>query len=106
MNKIYAFNRVIEKNGFDNTVYYLIIKAQAHLFKKYLVAMLKNPKQVKHVKKWAKKFYKEMYKKVDKKYIETGEATIIAQTGLDKPEHYEEYKKWLTLLQGNRKRVS
>lgn len=101
-NKMYAFNRVIEKQGFDNTTNYLIIKAQCHLFKKYLVAMLKAPKQVKHIKKWAKKYYKEMYVKVDKKYIETGEETILAQSGLDKPEHYEEYKKWLTLLKGNK----
>jgi glycosyltransferase involved in cell wall biosynthesis len=103
-NKIYAFNKVIEKQGYDNTVNYLIIKAQCHLFKKYLVAMLKAPKQVKHVKKWAKKFYREMYKTVDIEYREQGEATILAQSGLDKPEHYDEYKKWLGMLLTPKKR--
>lgn len=104
INRIYATQKVLENKEIDNGIKYSILKGQMHLFKKYLVAMLKAPKKIKHVKKWAKKHYFTLYPLVDKEYIEKAEPTALAHTGLDKPEHYEEYKKWLTLLQNDYKR--
>lgn len=103
VNKIYAFNRVIEKNGLEDAVRYMMLKAMTHLFRKYLVAMLRAPKQVKHVQKWAKKYYFNMYHLIGDDYIERAEKTILAQEGLNKVEHYDEYRKWLDILSGKKK---
>jgi hypothetical protein len=95
---------VIERNGMDDSLRYFTLKPMAHLFKKYLAAMLKAPKQVRHVKKWAKKYYKTMYHLIGEDYVERAEKIILAQEGLNKIEHYEEYRKWLDLLDGKKKR--
>jgi glycosyltransferase involved in cell wall biosynthesis len=103
-NKIYALKRVIERNGMDDSIRYFTLKPMAHLFKKYLAAMLKAPKQMKHVLKWSRKYYKTMYPLIGDEYIAKADKTILAQSGLNKVEHYDEYIKWLDLLAHGKKR--
>lgn len=98
INKLDAFDRVITRNGIDEPTQYFMIKGITHLFRKYLLAMFRTKKDVNHVKKWAKKYYKAIYPQLDKEYIEKAEKTILAQTGLDKVEHYEEFVKWKAML--------
>ena len=105
VNKIYAFNRAIEINGMDDAIKYFIMRGMCHLFTKYLLAMLKMPNKLKHVKKWAKKYYNSLYKKIDKEYLEKAEPTVVAQTGLNKPEHYDEFIKFKELLASNTKKA-
>lgn len=103
-NKIYAFDRVTTRNGIDDSLRYFMMKPMTHLFRKYLLAMLKAPKQVKHVKKWARVYYTKIYKDIDSEYIEKAEKTVLAQEGLNKPEHYEEFIKWKDLLANDSKK--
>jgi len=104
-NKIYAFKRVIDaRDEVDEPTQFFIMKGQAHLFRKYLIAMLKAPKQVNHVKKWARKYYRNLYKYVTDEYIEKAEKTIIAQTGLNKEEHYTEFVKFKDMLAPKKRR--
>ena len=97
-NKIYAFKNVLEYKEIDDAIKYLIVKSQMALFKKYLVAMIKYPKQLSHVKKWSKKHYRTLYNLVDQEYLDKAEQTLLVQSGLDKADHYTEYIKWKQLL--------
>lgn len=103
-NKIYAFESVLKQQEIDDGVKFFIMKGLAHLFKKYLLCMIKAPKQMRHVQKWSRKYYKQLYPLLDQEYIDKAEKTILAQQGLDKPEHYDEYKKWLDLLLHGKKK--
>jgi len=103
VNKIYAFENVLKHREIDDGIKYFIVGSMIHLFKKYLAAMLRARKQVKHIKKWARKYYYKIYKLVDKEYIEKAETTIMVASGLKEVSHYEEYLKWLTLLNGTSK---
>lgn len=97
-NKIYAFNRVIAQDKLDDAVKFFILCGLSHLFRKYLIAMMKAPKRLRHIKKWAKVYYDELYDKVDQEYKDKAEASIIYKEGLRKPEHFDEYKKWLKMI--------
>ena len=107
INKIYAFETVLSKREIDDGIKYFIIGAMTHLFKKYLAAMLRAPKQMKHIKKWAKRYYFKIYKKVDKEYIEKAERTVLLASLNPSPDqaghYYDEFVKWKQLLEGNRK---
>ena len=105
INKIYAFQKTLEQREIDDAIKFFIIKGLTHLFRKYLLAMLKAPKRLKHVKKWSKKYYMTLYKLIDKEYIEKAERTIFATTGLDKPEQYDEFIKFKELLSSNTKKA-
>jgi hypothetical protein len=72
--------------------------AQMYLFRKYLMAMLRAPKQVKHVREWSARYYREMYKLVDAEYIIKAERTIFGASGFKSEEQYTEYGKWLRRL--------
>ena len=54
-NKVYAFNNV---SGYQRhsmiALSFFIMSGLTHIFIKYLKAMIRAPKQVKHVHKWAK----------------------------------------------------
>lgn len=102
INKIYAFNKVLEKREMDDAIKYFIVKGFMHMFRKYLLCMLKAPKQMKHVKKWSKRYYFKLYKLVDQEYLDKAEATILAQTGLNQQRQYEEFIKWKDLLEGKK----
>ena len=104
INKIYAFKRVIEVNGVDEPIQYFIMKGMAHMFRKYLLAMLKAPKQLTHVKKWARKYYRSLYKYITEEYREKAEKTILAQSGLNKVEHYDEFVKFKKLLERKKRK--
>jgi glycosyltransferase involved in cell wall biosynthesis len=104
VNKIYAFQSVLEQKEIDDAVKYLIIKGQMALFKKYLVAMLRYPKRLNHVKKWARKYYRTLYKLIDQEYIDKAEQTIMAQTGLEKQDQYDEYVKWKDQLSSKKRK--
>ena len=107
-NKLYAFDKVLENVEINDAIQYMMLKGMMHLFKKYLLAMFRTKKDVKHVKRWAKKYYKAVYPRVSDEYIEKAEKTILYQTGLDKVEHYEEFIKWkeqlLTSTKSKRKK--
>ena len=98
INKIYAFESVLAKREIDDAVKYLIVKGLMGLFKKYMIAMIKYPKRIKHIKKWSKKYYKTLYVLVEQEYLDKAEPTILAQAGLDKVGHYDEYVKWKEIL--------
>ena len=102
-NKIYAFKRVLSKQDIDDGIKFFIMSGMTHLFRKYLLAMLKAPKQVVHVRKWARKYYRSVYKYIDQDYIDKAERTAVAKTGLNKPEHYDEFVKFKQLLEKKRK---
>lgn len=99
INKIYAFEKVTSQKN-DESVQYFMIGAMTHLFKKYLGAMIKAPKQIRHINKWAKKYYNAVYAKIDKDYLERAEATILVQNGFNQQGHHDEYHKWLKKLEG------
>lgn len=98
INKIYAFNQVLAVKEMDDAVKYYIISAMGQLFKKYLGAILKAPKQVKHINQWSRKFYREMYKLIDKDYITKAQTTALAQIGFKKQDAHDEFNKWLKKL--------
>jgi len=99
VNKIYAIEQVLTHREIDDGIKYFIIGAMIHLFKKYLAAMLRAPKQMKHVKKWSKKYYLKVYNKyVDDEYIKKAETTIMVGSGLPELQHYEEFIKWKNML--------
>ena len=106
INKIYAFETVLSKREIDDGIKYFILGAMLHLFKKYLAAMLRAPKQMKHIKKWAKKYYYKIYKLVDKEYIDKAERTVLISSLNPREEdivHYhEEFNKWKDMLQGKK----
>lgn len=97
-NKIYAFERVIAQGKLDDAVKYFIMSGFTHLFRKYLIAMLKMPKRMRHIKKWAHIYYKALYHIVDDEYRNKAEESILYQEGFRKMEHYDEYKKWIKLI--------
>lgn len=100
-NKIYAFERVVMHKDVDEPIMYFMTGALVHLFKKYLSAMLKAPKQVKYIKNWSIKYYKTIFKKyVTQDYLDKAEKPILAYSGLKELSHYEEFIKWKKLLQG------
>ena len=99
INKIDAFQKVLAQKPIDDAIKYFMLKGMMHMFKKYLLAMLIVPKQMKHVLKWAKKYYLTIYPLIDKEYIEKAEQTVLYQTGLQKPEHYSEFQKWKEMLE-------
>lgn len=98
INKVYAFEQVLTHTEINDSIKYFIIGAMGHLFKKYLGAMLKAPKQMKHIMKWCKVYYRKIFTLVDKEYLDKAEKVILAQSGLDKLEYYEEFLKWKLLL--------
>lgn len=95
VNKIYAFKRVVDQGKLDDSVKFFILCGLSQLFKKYLMAMLKAPKQLRHIKKWAKLYYKELYHLIDEEYIEKAMASILYKDGFRQQEHLDEYKTWL-----------
>lgn len=97
-NKVYAFNRVIEQGKLDDAVKFFILCGMTHLFKKYLIAMLKAPKRLRHIKKWSKVYYDALYNVVDDEYKDKAETSILYKEGLRQVEHHDEYKKWLKLI--------
>jgi len=97
-NKIYAFEQVLSHTNIDDSISYFIVGAMIHLFKKYLSAMIKAPKQVKYVKNWSAKYYKKIYKLVSEEYLDKAEKAILAHSGLKELQHYEEYIKWKKIL--------
>jgi len=97
-NKIYAFKRVLARQPLDAGSRFFILSGLAYLFKKYLLAMIKMPKQLRHVKKWSKVYYKTLYPLLEQEYIDKAEKSIVAQMGFDKVEEYEEFIKWKALL--------
>jgi len=108
-NKLYAFDQVLSQKEIDDPLRYFMLKGLTHLFKKYLLAMIQKDKtarqikkSVNHVQKWARKYYKKVYPLVGEEYIEKAEKTVLAQTGLDKLEHYEQYKLWQKQLTGEK----
>ena len=104
-NKIYAFEQVLKVRDIDDGIKFFIMKGQMHLFRKYLLAMLKAPKQMKHVMKWSRKYYKDLYLKyIDAEFVEKAEKTALAMEGLKNVEHYEEYNKWKDLLINNNRK--
>ena len=103
VNKIYAFENVIVNKGLDDSTKFFIMKGLAHLFKKYLIAMLRVPNKLKHVEKWSRVYYKRLYKLVDDEYIEKAERAVLTSTGLDKQDQHDEFAKWkVKLANGNR----
>ena len=104
-NKIYAFEQVISQHDLDEGIKFFIMKGQMHLFRKYLLAMLKAPKQMKHVLKWSRKYYKALYLKyIDDEFIAKAEKTALAMEGLKEQEHLDEYNKWKELLISNNRK--
>jgi len=99
-NKIYAFERILERHEMDDGIRYFILSGLAYLFKKYLMAMLKAPKQLKHVTKCSRRYYRKLYPLIEQDYIDKAEKSIVAQMGFDKVEEYEEFVKWKKLLKG------
>lgn len=99
INKIYAFNRALSKQPMDDGIRFFIMMAMMYLFRKYLMAMIKAPKQVRHVKEWSAKYFKEMYSLVDKEYVDKAERSIFGMSGFTKEEQFTEYKKWLRKLE-------
>ena len=97
-NKIYAFKSVLEQQDIDDPVRYFIMRGFAHLFKKYLLAMLQAPKQLRHIKKWARVYYTTLYPLIDEEYIKKAEPTILAQSGFTQPEHMDELQKFKELI--------
>lgn len=98
INKIDAFKKVLEQKPLDEPIQFFMMSGFMHMFKKYLLAMLKAPKQMKHVLKWSKKYYHTIYPQLDPEFVKKAEFTILTHTGLNKPEHYEELQKWKALL--------
>ena len=101
-NKVYAFNRVIKRNGDHEDIKFFIMSSMIYIFKKYLASLFKAPKQSKFVMKWAKTYYKAVYKQIDKAYIDKALQTVLAKEGLQKPEHLEEFNKWMAQISGNK----
>lgn len=104
INKIYAFEEALKQKEIDEGIKYFILKGMSYLFRKYLLAMLKAPKQLKHIVKWSRKYYFTLYPYIDQEYLDKAERTVVAQEGLNKPEHFDEYVKWKELLKGNAKK--
>ena len=103
-NKIYAFNQVLKQKELDDAIKFFILTGFVHMFRKYLLAMIKAPKRMKHVQKWAKKYYYNLYTKIDKEYLEKAEKTVLAKQGLNTTNAYDEYLKWKELLKGKKKK--
>ena len=97
-NKIYAFERVLSKQAIDDGIRFFIVIAQMYLFRKYLTAMMKAPKQVKHVRDWSRTYYRTLYKLVDAEYLSKAERSIFGISGFTTEEQYAEYGKWLRRL--------
>lgn len=99
VNKIYAFENVLIHRDIDEATMYFMTGAMVHLFKKYLSAMLRSPKQVKFIKRWSSKYYKKIFKKyVTQEYLDKAEKAIVVHSGLKDLSHYEEFVKWKNLL--------
>ena len=97
-NKIYAFESVLARQPIDDGVRFFIMIGLMYLFRKYLNAMMKAPKQVKHVREWSARYYNELYKLVDAEYITKAERSIFGISGFKTEEQYTEYGKWLRKL--------
>jgi glycosyltransferase involved in cell wall biosynthesis len=98
INKIYAFERVLASQPIDDGIKFFIMMGLMYMFRKYLMAMMKAPKQVKHVRDWAARYYRELYKLVDAEYITKAERSIFGLSGFKTEEQYIEYAKWLKRL--------
>ena len=98
VNKIYAFERVLARKPIDDGIKFFIVIAMMYLFRKYLLAMIKAPKQVKHVRDWSAKYYKALYVLVDSEYLEKAQRSIFGISGFKTEEQYTEYEKWLRKL--------
>lgn len=98
VNKIYAFESVLSKQAIDDGVKFFIMMGMMYLFRKYLMAMIKAPKQVRHVRDWSAKYYKALYVLLDAEYITKAERSIFGMSGFKTEEQYTEYGKWLRKL--------
>lgn len=100
VNKIYAFKKVIKQQGLTDPVKFFIMRGQAHLFKKYLMVMLKAPKQLRHAKKWARKYYRTLYVKyIDEEYMQQAEPSIVEMAGFKQDGDLEEFRKFKKSLE-------
>lgn len=104
-NKIYAFESVLARRqtdgqttAMDDGMRFFIVIAMMYLFRKYLMAMIKAPKQVKHVRDWSRKYYQALYTLIDAEYITKAERSIFGISGFKTEEQYVEYGKWLRKL--------
>jgi hypothetical protein len=57
-------------------------------------AMIKAPKQVKHVHKWAKVYHKKLWKYVDDEYCDKAQDTVLTYAGLTLEEQHKEFQEW------------
>lgn len=93
-NKVYAFNNVDAIKGIDDSVKFFIMSGLTHIFIKYMKAMIKAPKQVKHVYKWAKVYYRKLWKHIDDEYCEKAQDTVLTYAGLTLEEQHKEFQEW------------
>ena len=101
-NKVYAFNNVAAMKGIDDSVKFFIMSGLTHIFIKYLKAMIRAPKQVKHVHKWAKVYYKKLYKFVDDEYSDKAQQAVLNHAGLTLKEQHDEFQVWKEKLNDSR----
>lgn len=92
INKQYAFNNVIETKGLDDPTKFFILSGLAHIFMKYMGAIIKAPKQVKHIEKWARVYYRKLYKLVDDEYLNKAEKSVLVYAGLKLQEQHDEFQ--------------
>ena len=105
VNKTDAFKKVIDNQGVTDAVQFFIMKSMMHLFKKYLAAMMKAPKQVQHAKKYARKFYRSMYKKyITPEYMDKAEKTAFIVAGFKHEEEFTEFLKFKKQLEVKHRR--
>ena len=97
-NKIYAFNKVLATKEIDDSIRFFIMSSMAHIFIKYMKAIIRAPKQVKHVEKWAKVFYKKLWKLIGDEYINKAESAVLNNAGLRLQEQHDEFKEWKAKL--------
>lgn len=97
-NKIYAFNKVLATKEIDDSIRFFIMSSMAHIFIKYMKAIIRAPKQVKHVEKWAKVFYKKLWKLIGDEYINKAESAVLNNAGLRLQEQHTEFKEWKAKL--------
>lgn len=101
-NKVYAFNRVIATKEIDDSVRFFIMAGMAHIFIKYMKAIIRAPKQVRHVEKWAKVYYNKLWKLVGDDYANKAESAVLNHVGLTLKDQHDEFQTWKEKLNDTR----